>query len=191
MSAVGKRREPVQRSEPAQRTDLSERAYAALDGVLDPCSVFNETELSIVELGMVDEVNVTDAGKARIRLFLDDPTCIFFFEISRMIEEALAGVQGVSEVELEIKADEIWTEERMSTAARARLQGQRRRRRAAANRGAGGSAGWPLPMLAESAAGAAREERSCGAAATGRSSRPPLAGRVAGGSLPTAKEVKL
>jgi metal-sulfur cluster biosynthetic enzyme len=102
---------------------------AAIDTVLDPCSVFNGTRLSLIELGMVERVTIEDEGKVHILLFLDDPTCMLFFEINRMLDEAVRTVPGVTKVSVEIKADEIWTEDRMTTTGRTRLETFRAKRR--------------------------------------------------------------
>lgn len=128
----------------------------ALGTVMDPCSVFNRTNLSLIELGMVDAVTVHEGGRVHIRLFLDDPTCIFFFEIHRMLNEAVCGVEGVTEIEVELKADEIWTEERMTHGGRTRLNRIRLERREAHGRDGAAAPGWPLPMVdAESPTGPA------------------------------------
>jgi metal-sulfur cluster biosynthetic enzyme len=119
----------------------------ALGTVQDPCSVFNRTNLSLIELGMIDEVSVGEGGRVHIRLFLDDPTCIFFFEIHRMLQEAVSKVDGVEHIDVEIKADEIWTEERMTHGGRSRLNRIRRERREAHARDGLGAPGWPLPMV--------------------------------------------
>ena len=108
--------------------------FAAIDTVLDPCSVFNGTRLSLNELGMIDRVTIED-GRVHILLFLDDPTCMLFFEINRMLDEAVSAVPGVTKVSVEIKADEIWTEDRMSPKGRTRLEAFRARRRELATNG--------------------------------------------------------
>jgi metal-sulfur cluster biosynthetic enzyme len=122
---------------------LQAQVDEALGTVLDPCSVFNGTRLSIVELGMVDKVEVDEDGDVFVRLFLDDPTCIFFFEINRMLKEAIGAVEGVGEIEVEIKADELWTEARMRPAARRRLERFRAAKRASGEP----ASGTPLPMV--------------------------------------------
>jgi metal-sulfur cluster biosynthetic enzyme len=125
---------------------LRPQVEEALGTVLDPCSVFNGTRLSIVELGMVDEVKVEESGDVFVRLFLDDPTCIFFFEINRLMKEAVEKVDGVGEIEVEIKADEVWTEDRMKPRAKERLEQIRATRRKLSDE-QGAAAGWPLPMV--------------------------------------------
>jgi len=126
---------------------IYEDVMAALGTVLDPCSVFNRTNLSLIDLGMVDEVTVREGGRVHIRLFLDDPTCIFFFEIHRMLSEAVNRVDGVTDIEVEIKADELWTEARMTRYGRKRLTGIRRERSEALGRDGAAAPGWPLPMV--------------------------------------------
>jgi metal-sulfur cluster biosynthetic enzyme len=92
---------------------------AAVNGVIDPCSVFNGTRLGLVDLGMVDEVAVRD-GAAKVTLRLDDPVCVYTFVIHQGLREALATL-GVHEVEFEINGRDPWTEDRLSETARRRL----------------------------------------------------------------------
>jgi metal-sulfur cluster biosynthetic enzyme len=122
----------------------NDQVWAALDTVLDPCSVFNGTRLSMVELGMVESVTIEE-GEVHILLFLDDPTCLLFFEINRMIEEAVGAIEGVTKVSVDLKADDIWTEDRMTEDGRARLHAVRERRREAHERHGTRAPGWPLP----------------------------------------------
>lgn len=126
-------------------TSLRDEVAAAVATVKDPCSLFNRTDMNLFELGMIHELTVGDGGAVHIELFLDDPTCIFFFEINRMLREAVTKVPGVSEFSVDIKTDEVWTEERMSPAGSEKLARVRGERQQAAR---GGSLGWPLPALA-------------------------------------------
>lgn len=138
---------------------MSERIHAdvmrALGTVIDPCSVFNRTHMSLVDLGMVDEVAVGEEGRVHVRLLLDDPTCIFFFEIHRLLTEAVSSVKGVTEIDVEIKADEVWTEDRISPRGRARIERIRSERRRACDSPGGPVPGWPLPMVAAESTAAA------------------------------------
>lgn len=125
---------------------LQREAWDALNRVLDPCSVFNGTRLSLVELGMVEEVRIEN-GRADILLFLDDPTCLLFFEIHRMVVAEVGAISGVDEVSVELKADEIWTEERMTRTGRERLEAVRDRRRELRRAHGSAAPGWPLPRV--------------------------------------------
>lgn len=103
--------------------------YAAIRRVVDPCSRFNGTDLSLVDLGMVEWVKIKD-GVVNIRLLLDDPTCIYTFVIQRDIREAVSQLAKVDAVEIELTPDQIWTEDRMLPDARERLLQHREWRRA-------------------------------------------------------------
>lgn len=102
----------------------------AIDSVLDPCSRFNGTNLSFLELGMVDAIEIADDGRVLVRLLLDDPTCMYLFEIFHEVETAVRAVPGVTDVTMDLRGDTLWTEARMTAAARERLTTQRRERAA-------------------------------------------------------------
>lgn len=106
------------------RENLAREVWTSLGRVLDPCSRFNGSYLSFVDLGMVDAVEVTDDGVAHIRLLLDDPTCLYMAEIHREIHAVGLAVPGITGVELSLRSDELWTNERLTPAARARLAGR-------------------------------------------------------------------
>ncbi len=102
----------------------------ALQRVRDTCSIFNRTNLTIVEMGLVQSVRV-EGGHVTVRLLLTDPMCSFFFEIGQRIREEVLALAGVDEVHVESSADELWTPERISPAARERLAALRAQRLAA------------------------------------------------------------
>jgi len=96
-----------------------EAAWAAINEVIDPCSQLNGSHLGLVDLGMVKHVAV-DGRSARITLLLDDPVCIYTFVIQHEIRQALEQ-RGITDVDIEIRADELWTAERLTDVARVRL----------------------------------------------------------------------
>jgi metal-sulfur cluster biosynthetic enzyme len=95
--------------------------YDALSTVYDTCSVFNGTNLNIVEMGLVHDVE-QEGGTIRVRLLLTDPMCLYQFEMRAQIVEALAALPGVDAVHVEPVAGKLWWPERMTDDARARLQ---------------------------------------------------------------------
>jgi metal-sulfur cluster biosynthetic enzyme len=123
-----------------------QQVWDALERVIDPCSAFNGTHLSLVELGMIEAVTI-ERGDVEVLLFLDDPTCVLFFEINRMISEEVGALEGVSAVSVKLKADEVWTEDRMTERGRSRLQAVRSQRRELHRRHGAKTPGWPLPMV--------------------------------------------
>jgi metal-sulfur cluster biosynthetic enzyme len=120
---------------------LAGRLREALAAVLDPCSVFNGTRMSFVELGMSDAFESRGPGHLVFRLLLDDPVCLYVGEIHRQIRDAALEVSGVERVDIEFAENSIWTEERATAATRRRiaerrelLRGEIRRRQLARDR---------------------------------------------------------
>ena len=104
-----------------------EQIYDALGTVYDTCSVFNGTKLDIVEMGLVHDVE-WDGDTVRVRLLLTDPMCLYLFEMRSQIVLALEALPDVDSVEVEPVAGKLWWPERMTPAARERLERQRRAR---------------------------------------------------------------
>ena len=108
-------------------TATREQIYEHLATVYDTCSVFNGTNLNIVEMGLVDDVE-QDGGSVRVRLLLTDPICLYQFEMRAQIIEKLNALPGIEHVDVEPVAGKLWWPERMAPAARVRLEELRRRR---------------------------------------------------------------
>ena len=89
--------------------------------VLDPCGIHNGTRLTFTELGMIQSVEVDESGEVSVRLLLDDPVCIYLVDIVTSIQEAAARVPGVREVNVDIEGGEVWTPDRLSVEARAKM----------------------------------------------------------------------
>ena len=98
--------------------------YDALKRVYDPCSVLNGTYLNIVEMGLIREVQ-QHGSTLQVRLLLTDPSCIYTFEIARMVKEELLLLPGVQNVEVESTSDTLWTQDRMQPETRERLHQRR------------------------------------------------------------------
>jgi metal-sulfur cluster biosynthetic enzyme len=67
--------------------------YDALSTVYDTCSLFNGTNLNIVEMGLVHDVE-QEGSTVRVRLLLTDPMCLYQFEMRAQIIEALTAPSG-------------------------------------------------------------------------------------------------
>ncbi|MDO5091849.1 MAG: Mrp/NBP35 family ATP-binding protein [Propionibacteriaceae bacterium] len=70
---------------------------AALHTVEDP-----EIRRPITDLGMVDELSATDDGKVFVRVLLTVPGCPMRTEINERVTQAVAAVEGVTGVEIEL-----------------------------------------------------------------------------------------
>ena len=110
-------------------SSLRQQVEEAIEQVVDPCSRFNGTFISFTDLGMVDAVDVDEDGRVRIRLLLDDPLCPYMPDIRSELREAVLAVPGVKGLELSMRGDELWTEDRLSDSAREKLRISRERRR--------------------------------------------------------------
>jgi metal-sulfur cluster biosynthetic enzyme len=128
LAEQGDRLMPVDFDE-SVRPDLAAAVERALQDVLDPCSVFNGTRLSFVELGMIDAITMPTPGRVQVRLLLDDPVCLYVAKITDGLTAAILSVDGVDSVEIEHSAHDLWTEERATPATRALIARQRERRR--------------------------------------------------------------
>ena len=67
-----------------------------LAGVIDP-----ELHVSIVELGMVDDVNVTPDGKVTVKVALTTAGCPLRGQIKSEVQSKLRGLPGVADVHVE------------------------------------------------------------------------------------------
>jgi metal-sulfur cluster biosynthetic enzyme len=107
---------------PSPRPEPAEAAvWAAIAEVVDPCSRLYGTDLSLVDLGMVERVSVDGAGAVHLELLLDDPLCMYTFVLQKELRERIASLDGVSSVDIVVLPDFSWSRERVNPAARARL----------------------------------------------------------------------
>jgi metal-sulfur cluster biosynthetic enzyme len=95
---------------------ITEHIREKLTEVLDP-----ELFISIVDLGLVYEINVSQDGRAKILMTLTTIGCPLFDTIKGEIEEKVRSVEGVTDVEVELTFDPPWDPSKMSEFARAEL----------------------------------------------------------------------
>ncbi len=95
---------------------LEDRVRAALRGVYDP-----EIPVNIHDLGLIYDVRIAPGGKVDIKMTLTAPGCPVAGTMPGMVEHAVAAVDGISHVDVELVWDPPWTPDRMSEAARLEL----------------------------------------------------------------------
>jgi len=88
---------------------------SALKRVKDP-----ELHLDLVTLGLVYEVAIDDAD-VRAKISLTSPMCPVAGQIVEDAKQAIQGVEGVRNVEVELTFEPPWTPERISPLVRASL----------------------------------------------------------------------
>lgn len=89
---------------------------AAISTVYDP-----EIPVDIYQLGLIYAVEIADDGKVKVEMTLTTPACPSAQELPGQVEDAVRGVEGVSDVEVEVVWDPPWDQSRMSEDARLAL----------------------------------------------------------------------
>jgi FeS assembly SUF system protein len=89
---------------------------AALKGVFDP-----EIPVNIYDLGLVYEIDFEPSGMARIVMTLTAPNCPVADSLVEDVRGAVAGVEGVTEVDLQLTFDPPWDKEMLSDEAKLEL----------------------------------------------------------------------
>jgi metal-sulfur cluster biosynthetic enzyme len=88
----------------------------ALRGVKDP-----ELNLNVIDIGLIYDVTVSDAGDVHVTMTLTSPGCPSGPEIMGDVERVVKDLEGVGQVEVELVWDPYWTPERMDPRIRAFL----------------------------------------------------------------------
>ena len=92
---------------------MSEDIVSALKTVYDP-----EIPSDIYELGLIYKVDIKDDRAVDVDMTLTTPNCPAAAELPLMVENAVASVQGVGLVTVQVVWDPPWDPSRMSDEAR-------------------------------------------------------------------------
>ena len=84
---------------------------AALETVMDPCSLSMRSPISIAALGLVEDLRI-DGDVVSLSLVLTDPSCIHARDIRRHVRDAVASVPGVGSVDVTFSTTTFWTPQR-------------------------------------------------------------------------------
>jgi metal-sulfur cluster biosynthetic enzyme len=90
----------------------------ALREVYDPCCA--DRGISIVDMGVVEDVRV-DGSHVAVDLVLTTGWCPFVASMSSAIPDRLKRLDGVETVDVRVVWDPVWTMDRLSEPARAKL----------------------------------------------------------------------
>jgi metal-sulfur cluster biosynthetic enzyme len=101
---------------PPTATPSPDLVRKALRAVKDP-----ELNLNIIDIGLVYDVEVSEAGQVLVRMTLTSPGCPAGTEIIDDVKRVVADLDGVAGVEVELVWDPYWTPERMDPRVRAFL----------------------------------------------------------------------
>lgn len=95
---------------------LSHQIIGALKTVYDP-----EIPSDIYELGLIYKIDVDDDRNVEVDMTLTAPGCPVAGEMPGWVENAVASVDGVGQVKVNLVFDPPWTVERMSDEAKLAL----------------------------------------------------------------------
>jgi len=98
---------------------VPERFLDALSDVFDPCC--REKGISVVDMGLVHSVSVRD-GHARVELLLTSGWCPFAARVLTDVRERVEALPDVRSAEVKIVWDPVWTTDRLSDSAAAKLR---------------------------------------------------------------------
>ena len=105
--------EPLQPGTPLAEFPAVE---AAMRTVYDP-----EIPVNIYDLGLIYDCKIGEDGTTKIEMSLTAPGCPVAGILPGEVAEAVAGVEGIGQVEVRLVWDPPWTPERMSEDARLAL----------------------------------------------------------------------
>jgi metal-sulfur cluster biosynthetic enzyme len=108
---------------------LHDRVTSALEEVVDPCSVTAGAPLSVLDMGLVSDLVVGEAGAVSLSMRATSAMCTMIAGIMKDAERRLAAVPGVTRVEITLKGGDIWTEADMTEKGRRALAARRERSR--------------------------------------------------------------
>jgi metal-sulfur cluster biosynthetic enzyme len=97
-------------------TQTAETIRKALRAVKDP-----ELGLNIVDIGLIYDTAVNEAGEVRVTMTLTSPGCPSGAEIMQDARTVLEDLEGVERVEIDLVWEPFWTPERMDPRVRAFL----------------------------------------------------------------------
>ena len=101
---------------PIDKLMIENAVLEQIQTVFDP-----EIPVNIYELGLIYDVDVNDEGKVSIQMTLTSPACPAAQSLPGEVETKVRGVEGVTDLDLQIVWEPAWTMDRMSEAAKLEL----------------------------------------------------------------------
>ena len=114
----------------ASAAAMSDPAVAAvwslLENVADPCHALSGHDLSIVDLGLINDV-VRDGDTISVSVTFTDPSCVFSYQIIMDMEDLAARLDGIAVINVVSDPYPLWTEDRLSPKAKQLFADKRQR----------------------------------------------------------------
>jgi metal-sulfur cluster biosynthetic enzyme len=99
---------------------VRDRVEAALRTVIDPCC--KERQISVVDMGLVHDIEVSEDGRVHVQLMLTSGWCPFQTDLLAQVEDAVGRLEEVEAAQVSITLEEAWSTARLSADATAKLR---------------------------------------------------------------------
>jgi metal-sulfur cluster biosynthetic enzyme len=96
-----------------------EAVYDVLEECYDPCCA--ERGISVVDMGLIEDVTVA-GSHVEIGMVLTSGWCPSVVSLNQMMTEAVGRLDGVDAVDVRVVYTPVWTMDRLSPSARAKLE---------------------------------------------------------------------
>lgn len=96
--------------------EIQSDVFDILQTVYDP-----EIPVNIYELGLIYEVKVSTDGVVKVVMTLTSPNCPVAESLPQEVQQKVASVEGVKDVDLHLTFDPPWDQTMMSEAAKLEL----------------------------------------------------------------------
>ena len=100
----------------SEPSDVENEIVEALKTVFDP-----EIPVNIYELGLIYDIDIQAEGAVQVKMTLTSPGCPVAGSLPGEVRDKVAGVPGVTSVDVELVWDPSWNPSMMSEAARLEL----------------------------------------------------------------------
>jgi FeS assembly SUF system protein len=95
---------------------MKEQIVEQIKTVFDP-----EIPVDIYELGLIYTIDIDDKGAVEVKMTLTSPMCPVADSLPMEVQEKIIGVEGVTDVDLQVVFDPPWSKDMMSEEARLML----------------------------------------------------------------------
>ncbi|MGW3106641.1 metal-sulfur cluster assembly factor [Streptomyces sp. C1-1] len=106
---------------------------AALNEILDPCSITAGVPAGLDDMGLVGDIHVQDDGtggqRVAVTVGVTEPSCVLIGSFAAEAQVRLTALTGVSAVDVRLADDFDWTPEKLAPHYRQRLDEHREYKR--------------------------------------------------------------
>lgn len=106
-----------------QQTFDENEVIERLNDVLDPCSCMTDNPVSIVELGLVNDIH-REGTEITIELLPTTPMCMYMTQIIDEAKTEVSKIHGIEHVEIRQNVEDLWRPERMDDDLRQKKEEQ-------------------------------------------------------------------